>query len=76
MIVGYIDKVKKLKKSLRKYTANTYKHSKILQQIATEIKAFFITSYAAVQISSASSKMIRTKIKVRPYENKNSYGRK
>jgi len=45
MIVRYIDKVKKHKKSLRKSTASTYKHSKTLQQIATKIKAFFITSF-------------------------------
>ena len=47
MIVLNIDKVKKHKKSLRKSTASTYKHSKTLQQIATKIKAFFIISYAA-----------------------------
>ncbi len=54
MIVLNIDKVKKHKKSLRKYTPNTPMHSKTLQQITTKIKAFFITSYAAVQILSAS----------------------
>ncbi len=45
MIVLNIDKVKKYKKSLRKSTASTYMHGKTLQQIATKIKAFFITSY-------------------------------
>jgi len=56
MIVLNIDKVKKHKKSLRKCTPSTPMYSKTLQQIATKIKSFFITSYAAVQISSASPK--------------------
>ena len=56
MIVRYIDKVTKSKKSLRKTTASTYMHSKTLQQIVTKIKASFMTSYAAVQISSAFPK--------------------
>ncbi len=58
MIVLNIDKVKKHKKSLRKYTPNTPMHSKTLQQIATKIKAFFITSYVAVQISFAFPKNV------------------
>jgi len=38
MIVLNIDKEKKHKKSLRKYTPNTPMHSKTLQQTATKIK--------------------------------------
>ena len=56
MIVLNIDKVKKYKKSLRKSTASTYMHGKTLQQIATKIKAFFIISYAAVQVLSTIPK--------------------
>jgi hypothetical protein len=63
MIVLNIDKAKKHKKSLRKYTPSTPMQSEILQQIATEIKVFFIISYPAVQVLSASPKNDKDKNK-------------
>jgi len=63
MIVLNIDKSKKHKKSLRKYTPSTPMHSKTLQQIVAKMKAFFIFSYPAVQVLSASPKNDKDKNK-------------